>query len=215
MTVKTFLKVLKILHEEAKNWDVPVVQLVSKRGNSPFRVLVSTVLSSRTQDKVTGEASEQLMKVADTPDKLLKLSEKQIQKLIYPVGFYRVKARNLKKLAEILVEKYNGEVPSDREELMSLPGVGRKTANLVRSVAFGIPDICVDTHVHRITNRLGIVHSKTPLQTEHQLKKKLPENTWKSLNRVLVAFGQAVCKPIKPLCSECPVERYCEKIGVT
>lgn len=214
MTVKTFLKVIQILQKEAKNWNVPVVQLISRRGNSPFRVLVSTVLSSRTQDKVTGEASKRLFEVADTPEKLLKLSERQIQKLIYPVGFYRIKARNLIRLADVLVKKYDGNVPSDREKLMSLPGVGRKTANLVRSVAFGIPDICVDTHVHRITNRLGIVKSKTPLQTEQQLKEKLPEQTWKSLNWVLVAFGQAICKPGKPLCSECPVEKYCRKIGL-
>jgi len=214
VTVKTFLKVIKVLREESKKWDVPVIQMVAKRGNSPFRILISTVLSSRTQDKVTAEAAKRLFEVADTPEKLLEIPEQTIQKLIYPVGFYRVKAKNLKKLAKILVERHGSTVPTDREELMALPGVGRKTANLIRSVAFGIPDICVDTHVHRIVNRLGFVKTKNPLQTELELKKKLPRDTWIKLNHILVAFGQAICKPVKPLCSVCPVEKYCNKVGI-
>lgn len=214
MNVRAFLRVIEILQQSAKNWDVPVIHLISNRDNDPFRILVSTLLSSRTQDKVTIEATKRLFKRADSPEKVVRLPEEKIQELIYPVGFYRVKAKNLKRLAQIIVEDYRGKIPSERERLMSLPGVGRKTANLVRSVAFGIPDICVDTHVHRITNRMGIVLSKNPQQTEQQLKMKLPPKVWNSLNWVLVALGQAICKPSKPLCNVCPVEMYCEKRGV-
>ena len=207
-------KIVEILREEKKKWNVPIVTLMSQTGSDPFKILVATVLSLRTKDEVTAKAAERLFQVADTPEKLLKLEEDEMASLIYPVGFYRRKAKNLKEIAKILIEKYGGKVPDDLEELLKLPGVGRKTANLVVTLGYGKPGICVDTHVHRIMNRLGYVKTKTPEETEFALREKLPREFWIEINDLLVSLGQHICHPTSPKCSQCPIEPYCPKIGV-
>ncbi len=215
MDSKTFIKVLDILEKEFPKWNAPVVSLMAKREHrTPFQILISTIISLRTKDEVTAEASERLFKLADNPYDMLKLSEEEIAKAIYPAGFYRNKAKTIKKISRILVEKYNGQVPDSLEELLKLPGVGRKTANIVLALSFNKPAICVDVHVHRITNRLGFVKTKTPEETEQELMKKVPREYWNKINDLLVAFGQTICKPVSPFCSKCPVSQYCEKVGV-
>jgi len=197
MDLKTFEKAFKILKKESKNWNAPVVAFMGRNGNDPFKILISTILSLRTKDQITAQASDRLFKVADTPEKILKLSEKEIVKLIYPVGFYRNKAKIIKEISKILVEKFNSKVPDDLETLLSFKGVGK-------------PAICVDVHVHRISNRIGLVKTKNPEETEFKLMKILPKKYWKDINFVLVAFGQTICKPVKPKCKECPIVKYCE-----
>jgi endonuclease-3 len=207
-------EIVETLRKEKENWEVPVVSLMAQTGSDPFKILVSTVLSLRTKDKVTEEASKRLFQVVKSPEDLLKLTEEEISNLIYPVGFYRRKAKNLKEIAKILVEKYGGRVPSTIEELLKLPGVGRKTANLVVTLGFGKPGICVDTHVHRIMNRLGYVKTKTPEETEFALREKLPKEYWIEINELLVALGQHICHPTSPKCSQCPISGLCLKVGV-
>ena len=197
-----------------RSWDAPVVTLVSNRGGSPFDILVSTILSLRTKDEVTVEATDRILEKANTPEKMVKLSEETIAKLIYPVGFYPTKAKQLIKISQILIEQYCSEVPADIDKLLELPGVGRKTANLVLIEGFGLDAVCVDTHVHRISNRIGYVNTKTADKTEFALRKKLPRKHWIYYNEMLVAFGQVICRPISPWCSRCPVEEMCPKIGV-
>ena len=211
---KDISKVLRILRKESKKWDVPIVTLTSVSSKDPFKVLISTVLSLRTKDETTAEASHRLFKKADTPRKMVKLSEKELQKLIYPVGFYRVKSKNILKICKELIEDYDSKVPDDLDELLKFDGVGRKTANLVVSLGFSKPAICVDIHVHRISNRLGYLKTKDPHATEMKLRDKLPQKYWIEYNSILVAFGQKICRPISPFCSECPVEKYCLKVGV-
>ena len=210
MDLKTFEKAFKILKKESKNWNAPVVAFMGRNENDPFKILISTILSLRTKDQITAQASDRLFKVADTPEKILKLSEKEIVKLIYPVGFYRNRAKIIKEISKILVEKFNSKVPDDLETLLSFKGVGRKTANLVLSEGFGKPAICVDVHVHRISNRIGLVKTKSPEETEFKLMEILPKRYWKDINFVLVAFGQTICKPVKPKCKKCPIVKYCE-----
>jgi endonuclease-3 len=183
---------------------------MGRNGTDPFKILISTILSLRTKDQTTAQASDRLFKVADTSEKILKLSEEEIEKLIYPVGFYRNKAKIIKEISKILVEKFNSKVPDDLETLLSFKGVGRKTANLVLSEGFGKPAICVDVHVHRISNRIGLVKTKSPEETEFKLMEILPKKYWKDINFVLVAFGQTICIPVKPKCKECPIIKYCE-----
>jgi len=207
-------EIVKILRERAKEWETPAVSVVSQTEKDPFKVLVSTILSLRTKDEVTARASEKLFRVVKSPRDLLELSEEEIEKLIYPVGFYRRKARNLKEIAKILIEKYNGKVPDTIDELLKLPGVGRKTANLVVTLGFGKPGICVDTHVHRIMNRIGYVKTKTPKETEFALREKLPKEFWIEINDLLVSLGQNVCHPTSPKCSQCPISKLCKRIGV-
>jgi len=214
MTDKTLDRVLTILQKEAKTWNVPIVTLVAERSRDPFQILVSTLLSLRTKDDTTTAASRRLFARADSPETMLQLSAQKIEKLIFPVGFYKRKARNLLDVSRIVLEKYKGIVPDDLDELLSLPGVGRKTANLVLTLGFGKPGICVDTHVHRITNRFGYVSTRTPEHTEMALREKLPARWWIPINDILVAFGQSLCRPTSPWCSKCKVEKYCEKIGV-
>ena len=192
----------------------PIVTEIAERTRDPFRILISTILSLRTKDEVTAEASKRLFRVADTPERILNLKTNRIERLIYPVGFYKTKAKWLKQVCRILVEEYNGRVPDTIDELLRLPGVGRKTANLVITLGYGKPGICVDTHVHRISNRLGYVDTKTPEQTEMELRKKLPPRWWIKYNDLLVTWGQNICTPISPRCSICPVAKYCEKKGV-
>ncbi len=210
----TLDRVLHTLQKEAENWNVPIVTLVANRSNDPYQVLVSTLLSLRTKDETTTAASRRLFARARTPKSMLALKPREIEKLIFPVGFYRRKARNLLAVSKILLENHRGRVPDDLDELLRLPGVGRKTANLVLTLGFGKPGICVDTHVHRITNRLGYVRTRTPEETEMALRSKLPAQWWIPINDILVAFGQGLCKPISPWCSKCTVNQYCEKIGV-
>ena len=208
-------RILKLLKSRLEGAELPSVSIVAREfAQDPFRILVSTVLSLRTKDKVTLEASQRLLEKAPTPAALLSLTEEEIQTLIYPVGFYRVKARNLKQIARQLIDRFQGQVPTDRELLLSLPGVGRKTANLVLNLGYGIPAICVDTHVHRISNRLGWVRTRTPVQTEYALMEVLPQPYWIPINEVLVAYGQRVCTPQSPFCSTCPLEQECPKVGV-
>ncbi len=184
------------------------------RTTDPFRTLVSTLMSARTKDPVTVEATERLFSIISTPEELLSLPETELARLIYPVGFYRNKAKQLKKTAKVLIEKFNGIVPMTLEELTELPGVGRKTANLILSVTFNKPAICVDTHVHRISNRLGWVKTNDVIDTEEELMKVVPKKHWSTLNLVLVNLGQQICHPTSPKCSECFLADICPKIGV-
>ncbi|HEX3033608.1 MAG TPA: endonuclease III [Thermodesulfobacteriota bacterium] len=206
--------VIKILKKETKNWDVPIVTLMAETSHDPFRVLISTILSLRTLDTTTAKVSKRLFELADTPRDMLNLSVSEIEKAIFPVGFYKTKARTIFYICRELVEKYNSKVPDDLDELLKLKGVGRKTANLVVTLGYGKPGICVDTHVHRISNRLGYIKTGTPYETEMALREKLPKKYWIEYNDLVVSFGQHLCRPISPKCSECPIERYCEKVGV-
>jgi len=182
---------------------------------SPFRVLISCILSLRTQDATTAQASHRLFALADTPEAMLKLTTQKIAKLIYPVGFYRTKAKVIRDVCQVLMRDYSGRIPDDIDELLKFKGVGRKTANLVVTLGYRKPGICVDTHVHRISNRWGYVKTATPEKTEFALRDKLPKPYWIEYNDLLVSFGQHLCRPISPVCSQCPIERYCDKKGVT
>lgn len=213
ITEKNIEKIISILRDYVKRFELPVVSRFAKR-KDPYIILISCLLSLRTKDEVTYKASKRLFSIADNPSKMIKLSIKEIEKLIYPVGFYKTKARRIIEISKIIINKYNGKVPNTLEELLKLPGVGRKTANLVLTEGFNKYGICVDTHVHRISNRFGFVSTKSPEETEFVLRKKLPKKLWKEYNKILVAFGQNICKPLKPLCNICPIEKYCPKMGV-
>lgn len=194
-----------------------VVPIVTKEAahRQPFRVLVSCILSLRTKDQTTAAACGRLFSAAATPAAMMRLSTARIARLIYPVGFYRVKAKTIAGLCRLLVRRYAGRVPDTLQELLTIKGVGRKTANLVLGLGFGIPAICVDTHVHRISNRLGWVRTRTPEQTETALESVVPKDWWIELNTVMVTFGQNVCHPVSPLCSMCSVRESCPRKGVT
>jgi endonuclease-3 len=208
-------KIIKVLEQEVRNFITPIVTEVANQTADPFKVLISCLLSLRTKDEVTNEAAERLFKLAETPEGMIRLSEKQIQKAIYPVGFYITKSKRIKEICLTLMENYDSKVPDDLDELLKLKGVGRKTANLVITLGYGKSGICVDTHVHRISNRLGLVQTKTPEETEFALMKVLPEKYWIIYNDLLVSFGQNVCKPISPFCSKCKISELCDKVGVT
>jgi endonuclease-3 len=207
-------KIIAILRSEIRNMNVPIVTEISHRSRDPFHVLISTILSLRTKDEVTRQAATRLLEKARDPEDLLRLPEEDIARLIFPVGFYKTKAKTLKQICRDLIDKYGGKVPGDLDELLKLKGVGRKTANLVVTLAFHKPGICVDTHVHRVSNRLGYVKTKTPEQTEIALRKKLPEEYWIEYNDLLVTWGQNICRPISPYCSRCAVRPYCRQVGV-
>lgn len=192
----------------------PIVELVEAQTKDPFKILLATILSARTKDEVTAKAAQKLFTKVNAPSDINNLSVSQLEKLIYPVGFYKTKAKHLKQLPKVLQEEFNGVLPQTIEELVKLPGVGRKTANLVVAVAFKKPAICVDVHVHRITNRWGYVRTKTPYETEMRLRKKLPKKYWLDINWMLVSFGQAHCTPRNPKCSSCPIRKYCKRVGV-
>ena len=202
------------LAREVRNYQVPVVDLIAVQTKDPFRILVATILSARTKDETTAKASARLFKKASDLDSLASLDEATIAKLIYPVGFYKNKARYLNELPAAM-QQFGGRIPDDVESLTRLPGVGRKTANLVVAVAFNKPAICVDTHVHRIMNIWGYVQTKTPLETEMALRLKLPGKYWIKINSILVTFGQAICKPVRPHCDRCIIVDQCPQIGVT
>jgi endonuclease-3 len=206
---------IRILRRAVPKWQTPIVTLMAETYQSPFRVLISCILSLRTQDATTAKASRRLFAIADSPQAMIKLTTKEIEKLIYPVGFYRTKAKNIREICRILINQYRGEVPDDIDKLLRLKGVGRKTANLVVTLGYHKPGICVDTHVHRISNRWGYVKTKTPEKTEFALRAKLPNQYWIEYNDLLVSFGQHLCRPISPICSQCPVRKYCRQIGVT
>jgi endonuclease-3 len=203
---------IRILKKEVQQWRMPVVGHYTE---TPFTVLISCLLSLRTQDKTTHEASERLFQLARTPQAMAKLAVQAIEQAIYPVGFYKTKARNIETICRILLSRDDGRVPDDIDDLLKLPGVGRKTANLVVTLGYGKPGICVDTHVHRITNRWGYVQTKTPEKTEMALRRKLAPRYWIVVNDLLVSYGQHVCKPISPFCSQCKIRRYCDRVGVT
>jgi endonuclease III len=188
---------------------------VAERDRDPFRVLIACILSLRTQDSTTGPASERLFAVAATPEAMLQVPAQRIARLIYPVGFYRTKARVILGICRDLLERFDGRVPDTIDALLTLAGVGRKTANLVVTMGYGKPGICVDTHVHRISNRLGYVKTRAPEETEMALRAKLPRRYWIGYNDLLVSFGQNVCTPISPRCSGCPVRMLCRRVGVT
>jgi len=193
---------------------LPAVSRIARETRDPFRVLISTALSLRTKDEVTDEAARKLFLLAATPEDLARLPLRVIERAIYPAGFYRTKARTVRDIARRLVAEYGGKVPDEVDELLRFKGVGRKTATLVVSMAFGKPAICVDTHVHRVSNRLGLVATAAPAQTESALMEILPRRYWIGINELLVRFGQRVCKPISPHCSTCPVRRTCPRVGV-
>ena len=206
--------ILETLEKEVSGYAVPIVDLIAVQTKDPFKILVATILSARTKDETTAGASARLFKRVGDADGLSRLSEDEIAKLIYPVGFYKNKAGYLAKLPEAL-QAFGGRVPDDIDSLVTLPGVGRKTANLVVCIAFGKPAICVDTHVHRIMNIWGYVDTKTPLQTEKALRDKLPDKHWLRVNSILVAFGQGTCRPVGPHCDSCVIQGFCPQIGVT
>lgn len=213
---KRAITVIQLLRKAVKGMQEPAATVViSEYGKDPFLILVSCILSLRTKDSVSLPASQRLFTQAKTPQQLLQLPDSQIQQLIYPVGFYRNKTKTLKAISHVLITDFNGEVPATLEGLLSLPGVGQKTANLVLGEAFGIPAICVDTHVHKISNRLGLVTTTTPEETEVELKKILPEEYWIEYNRLLVMWGQNICVPVSPWCSRCVLSDICPKKGVT
>ena len=206
---------IRILRREVPKWETPIVTLMAETYQSPFRVLISCILSLRTQDATTAKASHRLFALADSPETMLKLTAKKIEKLIYPVGFYRTKAKNILEICQTLIDRYAGQVPDSIDELLKFRGVGRKTANLVVTLGYRKAGICVDTHVHRISNRWGYVKTATPEKTEFTLRDKLPKKYWIEFNDLLVSFGQHLCRPISPVCSQCPVEKYCARAGVT
>ena len=186
-----------------------------KASADPFVILISTLLSLRTKDEVTAEATDRLFALASTPEEMLKVPQAKIARTIYPVGFYRVKAKTIHSTCRELINRFGSKVPDHLDDLLSIKGVGRKTANLVVTLAYGKDGICVDTHVHRISNRLGYVRTKTPDETEFALRARLPRRHWIIYNTLMVAFGRKTCKPISPLCSACPIKQYCARIGVT
>lgn len=206
--------VFKTLHEEYKGWQTPAVTIVAQCNGSPFKVLISCLISLRTKDGVTAQASSRIFERAQTPEAMAELSADEIAQLIYPAGFYRTKAEQIAQLSRRLVNEYGGTVPDDIDELLTFKGVGRKTANLVITLGFGMAGICVDTHVHRICNRLGYLCTKKPDETERVLRSQLPPEYWIEINDLLVAFGQNHCYPVSPRCSNCRLAGICDRIGV-
>ncbi len=202
------VKILEIISKQVNPLNPPVKSFEKSIRTSPFRILISVMLSARTKDQVTMEASKRLFNIADSPEKIVKLDINRIKELIYPVGFFKQKSINILKISEIVL-KNGGEIPKSFEELTSLPGIGRKTANLVLALAFNIQSIAVDIHVFRISKRLGWAHSETPDKVESELKHLFPESSWSSLNQILVGFGQTICKPRNPSCSICNISSYC------
>lgn len=205
---------VKILRRVTKDMLTPYVTRLAYETHDPFEILISTILSLRTKDAVTEEASQRLFALATTPYDMVRLSPDVIERAIRPVMYSGVKSQNILKICKILIDEYGGRVPDDLEKLDDLPGVGRKTANLVITLGFHQLGICVDTHVHRITNRWGYVHTKTPDETEMALRAKLPKQYWIEINSELVAFGQNICVAISPKCSTCPLLNYCDRVGV-
>jgi endonuclease-3 len=213
---RTVEKVMRALARAITGMEMPAVEKISEsQAEDPFQILIATLLSARTQDATTHAASTRLFKRARTPRSMAKLPVKEIEKLIYPVSFYRNKARHVKACCEMLVDRFRGRVPSTLEELVTLPGVGRKTANLVMILGFkSVENICVDTHVHRISNRMGWVQTKLPAETEQALYRPTARRWWPYINLYLVTWGQNVCRPVYPRCQDCVISADCPRIGV-
>jgi endonuclease-3 len=210
-------QIINLLVNELNGKKNPILSRknLSKINQTPFTSLISCILSLRTKDEITEEASIRLLNKYDTPKKINKLSEKKIRELIYPVGFYKTKTKRIKEISKILIEKYDGIVPNDFNELLKLKGVGRKTANIVMVYGFNKKDyLPIDTHCHRIPNRIGWIKTKTPYETEKELLEIMPKKYWNEFNKIFVKFGQTICLPISPLCTKCPIEKYCKKINV-
>lgn len=208
-------EVIRRLRRTRGAWNPTALAALADETGDPFRVLIACILSLRTQDTTTGPAAARLFALADTPAAMLRLTPQRIARTIYPVGFYRTKARVILGICRDLLRTFGGRVPDDIDALLTLGGVGRKTANLVVTIGYGKPGICVDTHVHRISNRLGYVRTGTPEETEMALRARLPRRYWIGYNDLLVSFGQNVCTPLAPRCSTCPVRALCRRIGVT
>jgi endonuclease-3 len=209
-------QMIALLRAAVKNWQPALVDgMAEQRRTTPYHILITTILSLRTKDTLTAQIAPKLFALADTPAEMVRHSAEVIAHTIYPVGFYRNKARSILAVSQTLLDDYNGQVPADLDELLKLPGVGRKTANLVLTAGFGLPAICVDIHVHRISNRWGYVQTTTPEKTEFALRAKLPPEYWLEYNALLVAFGQNLCTPVSPWCSRCPLTQYCARAGVT
>ena len=215
MTRHEIHQAIVTLRREVRRWRVPVVGVIANQTRDPFQILVSCLLSLRTKDATTASASMRLFALATTPQALVALPVATIERAIYPAGFYRTKARRLKALCRDLLTRHGGRVPDEIDTLLELPGVGRKTANLVVTLGFGKPGICVDTHVHRITNRWGYVRTRSPDATEAALRRKLPREYWIEFNDLLVPYGQHLCAPVSPFCSQCDLRAWCRRVGVT
>ena len=208
-------RIIRTLTRLAPSWRTTALAVVAAERDDPFRVLIACLLSLRTKDETTGPASARLFALADTPRAMLRLTPKQIERAIFPVGFYRTKARVILGVCRDLIDRFGGQVPDEIDALLTLKGVGRKTANLVVTQGFNKPGICVDVHVHRISNRWGYVKTRNPEETEMALRRRLPRRYWIGYNDLLVGFGQNVCQPLSPKCSVCPVSRSCPRLGVT
>ncbi|GAB4110768.1 MAG: endonuclease III [Roseiflexaceae bacterium] len=206
---------MAILRAEMPKYQQPLIDGMAEEDRNPFRVLIATILSLRTKDTLTAVVAPRLFAAADSPAAMIELGEQRIAELIYPVGFYNTKARSIIEVCRRLVDHYHGQVPDDLDSLLALPGVGRKTANLTLTIGFGLPGICVDTHVHRICNIWGYVRTKTPDDTEFALREKLPAEYWIPINGLLVTLGQNICHPTSPRCSQCPLLGICPQNGVT
>lgn len=215
MNDRNMERIIPRLTEELKKSEMPIVSHLAEEQRDPFTILISTLISLRTKDEVTAEAAERLFRLAGSPAEMLTLAPETISQAIYPAGFYRNKARTILSVCRELVDLYHSHVPDTIEKLLTMPGVGRKTANLVVTLGFNKPGICVDTHVHRISNRLGYVRTKTPDETEFALRGKLPTKYWIDYNTLLVSFGRRICRPVSPLCRSCPIRDYCDRVGVT
>jgi endonuclease-3 len=207
--------VVSVLLQEYRTWRTPAVTIVAECGRSPFKVLVACIISLRSKDEVTAQAAARLFVRAGTPEEMLSLTTEEIAEVIYPAGFYRTKASQIREICRLLVEEHNSCVPDEIDDLLRFKGVGRKTANLVVTLGFNKPGICVDTHVHRICNRWGYVTTKTPDETEQVLRDILPAEYWILINDLLVAFGQNHCHPVSPRCSSCRLNELCPRRGVT
>lgn len=206
--------VFKILDKESKKWKVPIVTLIALQDKDPFKVFLSVIISLRTKDEVTIQASKRLFKLLKQPKDIYNISINQIGEAIYPAGFYRRKAIQIDKICRKLVEKFDSKIPQNIDTLLTFEGVGRKSANLILAEGYQIPAMCVDTHVHRISNRFGFINTKNPEQSEYKLREILAKKYWIRYNSLLVSFGQSICKPISPFCSKCPVLKYCQRIGI-
>ena len=208
-------EVISILEDETSKWTETALTAVAEQTRrDPFRILIGTVLSLRTKDETTAAACERLFALAEEPEAMAALPEESVDRAIYPVGFHATKARNILEICRILVNEYQGIVPDDIDTLITLPGVGRKTANLVVTIGYGKPGICVDVHVHRISNRWGYIATKNPYRSEFALREKLPSEYWIRYNDLLVMYGQNLCKPVSPFCSRCRLSSFCDRVDV-
>ena len=207
-------RAIKILKKDVEKWEIPAIGVVAERTRDPFKILISCILSLRTKDATTAAASDRLFSLAENPADVLKLSVGCIERVIFPVGFYRRKARNIKEISSALIKDYHSRVPDEIDDLLKLKGVGRKTANLVVTIGYDKDGRCVDTHVHRISNRWGYIHTGAPEKSEEAVREKLPKRYWKGYNDLLVTFGQNLCNPVSPLCSQCNIAIYCDRRGV-